>query len=308
MVRSAIAAMLAAVEIYNKTIFSYREEVFCLLMQSAWETLLKARIVQQAGERPQAIYATKQKGSYPRTRITGSHLTIGISTALTRTGVPLNVRTNIEAVAELRNGVAHLGSLHPELRQVIGELGTASVQNFVGLTLSWFNERIPDVYLLPVGFVGDATAVSTSPNVRQRALLNQLRDIVSAARQEEDGYAVSLQLEIELVPSARGGAAIGPTSDPNAPRSRFSDDQLLEMYPDDHSAIVARCRERYSGFKANQRFNDAMKEVKEDRDCAQPRWLNPKTRAGTPTFLFNAAKVFERLDRVFMPRAHDGQR
>ena len=303
MVRSAIAAMLAAVEIYNKTIFSYREEVFCLLMQSAWETLLKARIVQQAGEWPQAIYATKQKGSYPRTRLTGSHLTIGLSTALARTAVPVNVRTNIEAVAELRNGVAHVGSLHPELRQEIGELGTASVQNFIRLTLSWFNEPIPDVYLLPVGFVGDAAAISTSPNMRQRTLLNQLRDVVSGAKQDGDGYAVSLQLKVDLVPSARGGAAIGPTSDPNAPRVHVSDDELLQMYPDDHSAIVGQCRERYSDFLANQRFHDAMKPVKQDRDCAHPRWSNPKTETGVPRFFFNAVKVFERLDRVYMLRA-----
>ena len=308
MVRSAIAAMLAAVEIYNKTIFSYREEVFCLLMQSAWETLLKARIVQQAGERPQAIYATKQKGNYPRTRLTGSHLTIGLSTALARTAVPANVRTNIEAVAELRNGVAHVGSLHPELRQEIGELGTASVQNFIRLTLSWFNEPIPDVYLLPVGFVGDAAAISTSPNMRQRTLLNQLRDVVSGAKQDGDGYAVSLQLKVDLVPSARGGAAIGPTSDPNAPRVHVSDDELLQVYPDDHSAIVEQCRARYSDFKVSPQFHDVMKQVKEDPDCAYPRWPNPKTKAGVPRYFFNAAKVFERLDRVYVPGPQSGQR
>ena len=307
MVRSAIAAMLAAVEIYNKTVFSYREEVFCLLMQSAWETLLKARMVQQAGERPQAIYAKKQKGSYPRTRLTGSHLTIGLSTALARTAVPINVRTNIEAVAELRNGVAHLGSLHPELRQEIAGLGTASVQNFVRLTLSWFKEPIPDVYLLPVGFVGDAAVIPISPSMSQRALLNQLRDVVSAAHHEADGYVVSLQFIVDLVPSARGGAAIGPTNDPDAPQFHFSDDALLEMYPDDYGAIVERCRARYSDFKVSPRFHDVMKQVKEDPGCAYPRWPNPKTKAGVPRYFFNAAKVFERLDRVYVPGPQSGQ-
>ena len=56
MARSAKAAMLAAVEIYNKTAFEFREEAFCVLIINAWEVLLKARIVSQNRNRLEIIY------------------------------------------------------------------------------------------------------------------------------------------------------------------------------------------------------------------------------------------------------------
>jgi hypothetical protein len=46
-VDKSIGACLAAIEIYNKPNFSYREEVFSILMLNAWELLLKARVMKE---------------------------------------------------------------------------------------------------------------------------------------------------------------------------------------------------------------------------------------------------------------------
>lgn len=39
----SVHAAVAAIEIYNKPNFSYREESFSLLMTNAWELLLKSK-------------------------------------------------------------------------------------------------------------------------------------------------------------------------------------------------------------------------------------------------------------------------
>ena len=39
----SVQAAVAAIEIYNKPSFTYREEAFSLLMTNAWELLLKAK-------------------------------------------------------------------------------------------------------------------------------------------------------------------------------------------------------------------------------------------------------------------------
>jgi hypothetical protein len=39
----AIAAMIAAIEVYNKPDFKYRDESFAILAINAWELLIKAR-------------------------------------------------------------------------------------------------------------------------------------------------------------------------------------------------------------------------------------------------------------------------
>src|SRR5689334_10407400 len=47
LVDKAVDACLAAMEIYNKPDFRYREEAFSILMLNAWELLLKARVIQE---------------------------------------------------------------------------------------------------------------------------------------------------------------------------------------------------------------------------------------------------------------------
>ncbi len=41
----SIAAALAAIEVYNKPHFRYREESFVVLLVNAWELLLKAKLL-----------------------------------------------------------------------------------------------------------------------------------------------------------------------------------------------------------------------------------------------------------------------
>ena len=52
---NAIDACIAAIELYNKPDFAYREEAFAILMFNAWELLLKARIVQESSRKIRSI-------------------------------------------------------------------------------------------------------------------------------------------------------------------------------------------------------------------------------------------------------------
>ena len=47
MLEKSINAIIAAIEVYNKPSFAYREESFSILDTNAWELLLKARILVQ---------------------------------------------------------------------------------------------------------------------------------------------------------------------------------------------------------------------------------------------------------------------
>lgn len=54
---NSTSAMMAAVEIYNKPRFAYRDEVSVIVMMNAWELLLKA-IVSKAGK---SIFEKKER-------------------------------------------------------------------------------------------------------------------------------------------------------------------------------------------------------------------------------------------------------
>src|ERR1039458_10376624 len=56
LVMKSRAAMTSAIEVYNRPSFSYREETFAILALNAWELLLKAKILRDAGNKPQAIW------------------------------------------------------------------------------------------------------------------------------------------------------------------------------------------------------------------------------------------------------------
>ena len=57
----AIAAMVAAVEIYNKPGFSYRNESFVILAMNAWELLLKAKWLTLNQNRVQSLYVYEHR-------------------------------------------------------------------------------------------------------------------------------------------------------------------------------------------------------------------------------------------------------
>jgi len=64
LVESSLSAVLAAIEIYNKPQFSYREEVFTILLVNGWELLLKAKIIHDNNDRIEAIYSVKSDGTF----------------------------------------------------------------------------------------------------------------------------------------------------------------------------------------------------------------------------------------------------
>ncbi len=56
MLEKSVAAIVAAIEIYNKPDFKYREEVFAILSVNAWELLAKAYLLKLNKNRLKCLY------------------------------------------------------------------------------------------------------------------------------------------------------------------------------------------------------------------------------------------------------------
>lgn len=61
MLEKSIAAMLSAIEIYNKPDFKYREETFSVLCINSWELLLKAQVLHLSNNKFNCLYKTEFK-------------------------------------------------------------------------------------------------------------------------------------------------------------------------------------------------------------------------------------------------------
>lgn len=299
MARCAASALLAAVEVYNKPTFEHREQTFAMLVVNAWEILVKARIVQQNNENISSIYRRQPASNrYVTHHITGESLTIALSFALSRISIPGNVRINLDGIIEIRNRATHLGILKGEASKQVLLFGAASVRNFITLYYAWFKESINIPYLLPVGFAGEANLVSRGYTKGQNELIRALSFLNNNADLGDTEHSVTLSVDINLNPIFSGGATVGITSDPSAPKVQISDAEFLREFPVSYREIVAECKQRYPNFKMDARFYGIMNSVKSNPTCSHQRRLDPRSNQPGRWF-YNRTETLRILDAEY---------
>lgn len=278
----AIAATIAAIEIYNKPDFRYREEAFAVLAINGWELLLKAKWLADRGNDLAAIYIrepskseTATKGKRPRIKRTRSgnpftHSLDFLATKLVESGtLDANAWKNLEALLELRDSAIHFYNRSPVFAQRLQEIGAASVKNFAAATADWFKRDLSEFnfYLMPLSFVrlpARAEALVLNPEEK-----NFLAFIESLETQQDDPagrYSVSVNIEIKFTRSkAKDALGVQVTNNPNAPEVRLTEEQVREKYPWDYDRLTAECRKRYTGFKSDQKYHDCRKKLAGDK-------------------------------------------
>jgi hypothetical protein len=148
----SLRTTLSAIEIYNKPDFKEREQIFAILMVTAWETLFKAKILKDHRNHLQTLYVREGK-HYKRNR-SGHFLTISIQEAMIRCHVAAVVSENISRLIEIRDAAIHLTAASASLPYLMFLLGSATLRNYALLIRQWFNMRVNDYnfYILPLGF------------------------------------------------------------------------------------------------------------------------------------------------------------
>lgn len=143
------AAILAAIEIYNKPQIEYREECFTILLVNAWELLLKAIL----SKNKQNIYYAKKKNEPYRT------FSIQDVLLQAKNYFPIHisyepVAQNINMLVIYRNNAIHFYN-QKGFGVIIYGLAQTSIINFKDLMHSIFNVDIANemtISLLPLSF------------------------------------------------------------------------------------------------------------------------------------------------------------
>ncbi|MEV0031205.1 DUF3644 domain-containing protein [Nocardia sp. NPDC050793] len=182
---NSLAAMLAAIEVYNKPRMTYRDEVTVMLVVNAWELALKAALRQQR----QSIFYPKKPGQ--------RYLSVSIDDALGRMNAqnlwPDGVdgtatMVNIKALTEYRDRAIHLynaqglGALiHPFLQQ--------NVLNYRDFVLAKFKKDLADSMtrqLLPLGATAPADAVQFMRADKSSTMVAEVEDFINELRKLMD--------------------------------------------------------------------------------------------------------------------------
>jgi hypothetical protein len=160
LLENSIKAALASIEIYNKPDFKYREQSFTILNVNAWELLLKAKLVKDAGEDVACLYVQLPDGSHKKNR-SGNPLTIDVNASINKIALDATASENIKALIEIRDSVTHF-FYDEALVLIIFSLGVASLKNYQKLVKSWFNRSLLEYnfHILPLAFSYDFRKLS----------------------------------------------------------------------------------------------------------------------------------------------------
>ena len=142
------AAMMAAIEIYNKPMFEYRDDCTVILLLNAWELMLKALL----SKNKKSVFYPKQKDQPYRT--------LSWKDALPKAqphfpaSIPCrSVQNNLELLGKYRDNAIHFYTA-TDFSVVLYALAQASIKNYRDLLKGAFNIDFEDEinwYLLPLG-------------------------------------------------------------------------------------------------------------------------------------------------------------
>lgn len=313
--------MLAAVEIYNKPNFAYREESFAILAINAWELLLKARILQLENNRLSSIllYEKRRKADgelseklYRKKNRSGTHLSVGLFQGFDRLvsvygdTIPKAVRENLELVTEIRDNAVHFLNKGFDLGKAVQEIGTANLRNYMTLIRRWFGIDVAayNFFLMPLAFVGHPSEASLNTlNSEERKLLEFLSERISGETGADPDYSVALRMDVKFSRSTDGTAEqVAVTNDPNATPIKLSEEDIRERYPWDYSILTTRLRRRYSDFVQNQRYHQIRKPLEDDERYCKKRYLDPAKKKGVAK-CFYSPRILAQFDAHYSKKS-----
>ncbi|HII2982643.1 DUF3644 domain-containing protein [Yersinia kristensenii] len=306
LVDKSVTACVAAIEIYNKPDFKFREESFSILMINAWELLLKAKLLQENNDDKSKIYLTS-KGQAILSE-TGNPKTISITKAmhtLNANGI-LNkvVLDNIKLLIEIRDESVHFIHNDLKLSSKVQSIGTASLKNFMTLAMNWFEYDFKkyNFYLMPVSFyhLSDIDSFSIDNKYREN-LVNHLSKVEKEYDADDDpNFSISLRLETKLVKTSSDEAMqIRITDDPDAPEIQIVEEDALKGHPHTYHVLCDILRKRYNDIKLNHKFNEIMRGMKArgEQFCKERR-LDPKNPKSIHK-IFYSNRVIDELDKHY---------
>lgn len=296
------AAMLAAIEVYNKPTFVYREETFCILAVNAWELLLKSKLLKEAKNDPKSIQVREPrrlKGGGRSTKHltvkknrTGNAMTHQLGSCVTaleksklRTDrVPQEVVSNLDSLVDVRDNATHFIVASTLLQRNVLELACASVRNYVTLSKLWFDRDFSSSLslMLPVAFFHGADDVGAVVVTKdEKRLLDRLQEVATQAAVGGE-YCVAVRVDVRLHRSNLDTAAnVQVTRDPEALAIRLDEDQLMERFPWSFTDLKGQLRRRKPDIKFNKAFNAIKRPLMEDKALVHSRLLDPTNPKST---------------------------
>lgn len=289
----AEAALVSAIEAYNKPDARYRDEAFAILALNAWELLLKAQLLRLGANDPRVLYDYERRRTrtgdwssrtYLRMNRTGNVRTVSIAEAINRlvdrgTSVHDAVRGNIDLLTAVRDNSIHFVA-GPDLSRMVLEVGTAAIRNFVELEKRWFSRDLSRyaLYLMPIGFLATPHASAVISGEEQNVISYLARRSAELA-ETHDGADLHVMLHVDIsmrrVTDASASVALTRNAAEADAVVQLAEEDIRRQYPWDYNGLLDRLRPRYLDFKTNSKFHAIRRPLMADPRFVATRLLDP---------------------------------
>ncbi len=294
----ALAATVAAIDVYNKPDFKYRAESFAILALNGWELLLKAKWLRNNKNKLSSLYVQntdrKTRLRYKRTR-SGNHMTHGLEyladRLVQRGELHQNVHQNLMLLTELRDTAVHFYHTG-QLAETVQEIGTATLKNFAAVVQDWFDADLSqfNFFLMPLSFITPQSFQAVLCNPEEMNFLRYVHDMPGANTEPTDRYSVLIKMGIQFTRSQsreQAFATVSTRNDPSAVPIRLSDEQMRERFPWDYKQLTEYLSSRYEDFKVNKKYHQIRKELADNQKFAYVRRLDPDNPRSSKKVYFN---------------------
>lgn len=308
----SLAAIVAAIEVYNKPDFQYREETFAVLAINSWELALKSYWLREHGNKMSSLYVHERRenkdGTLGRRKVakktrSGNPFTHSLEFLLNQLHsngeLPLEVVSNLNAMIEIRDSATHFYNQSPLFAKRLQEVGMGCLKNYVEIAKSWFDFELSEYnfYLMPLSFLSAPSKMEGIPLNKEE--VNIVSYIDSIDNSDPDGtYAVTVNVNIGFVRSkAKDALKIQIVrNDDDALKVELTEEQIRERYKWDYKQLNDRCRERYLDFKINPQYHSLRKQIIPDERFCNTRYLDPgNPKSGKKDFYDpNVLQFFDR--------------
>jgi hypothetical protein len=288
----SIAAMVSAIEIYNKPDFLYREETFSVLAVNSWELLLKAKWLKESSNKINSLYVyepklrkdgTKSKKQAIKQTRSGNPFTHSLdylAKKLIEKGFLDNiVWLNIQAILEIRDSSIHFYNRLGLFSMRLQEVGSATLKNYVTLINDWFGKDLSqyNFYLMPLSFMTIGSNVDTVIlNKEERNFISYVESLEDCQPEENDKFAVTVNIDVKFTRSkAKDALSVKVTKDADATPIRLTEEQIREKFRWDYDELTKECRKRYKDFKVVKKYHELRKQFLLEQRLCTTRRLDP---------------------------------
>lgn len=170
------AAIMAAIEIYNKPTFMYRDECTVILLLNAWELMLKAIL----SKNKQSVFYPKKRNQPYRT-LSWKEALSRSSNYFPRTVPHLPVQRNLEMLGIYRDNVVHFYNVS-DFGVMLYALAQTSIMNYRDVLFEIFGIRLENRInwqLLPLGIRPPIDVVTYLAGQREPGSASAVRQFLS---------------------------------------------------------------------------------------------------------------------------------